>query len=142
MVGSLGDELESDFTAIGDTINVAARLEGLAAPGEILISESTARLVTGYVRVEAVGPLEVKGKGEPVPAYRVLGLGPRRSPLEGLGPRALSRFVGGSASWPLWRSCWPRLATARARWWVSSPSPAWANPAWCTSSGAAWRASG
>ena len=94
VVGSLGDDLEADFTAIGDTINVAARLESLAGPGEILISESTARLVTGYVRVEAVGPLQVKGKGEPVPAYRVLGLGPRRSPLEGLGPRALSRFVG------------------------------------------------
>jgi len=94
VVGSLGDDLEADFTAIGDTINVAARLESLAQPGEILISESTARLVTGYVRVEAVGPLQVKGKGEPVPSYRVLGLGPRRSPLEGLGPRALSRFVG------------------------------------------------
>ena len=94
VVGSLGDDLEADFTAIGDTINVAARLESLAEPGEILIAESTARLVTGYVRVEAVGPLQVKGKGEPVPGYRVLGLGPRRSPLEGLGPRSLSRFVG------------------------------------------------
>ncbi len=94
VVGSLGDDLEADFTAIGDTTNVAARLESLAQPGEILISESTARLVTGYVRVEAVGPLQIKGKGEPVSTYRVLGVGPRRSPLEGLGPRALSQFVG------------------------------------------------
>ena len=65
------DDLEADFTAIGDTTNVAARLESLAGPGEILISESTARLVTGYVRVETVGPLQVKGKGAPVPGAKV-----------------------------------------------------------------------
>jgi hypothetical protein len=60
----------------------------------MLASEATARLVQGYVRVESMGPVTLRGRSEPVTAYRLLGLGPRRSPLEGVGPRTLSRFVG------------------------------------------------
>ncbi len=94
VVGRLGDDLEADYTAIGDTTNVAARLEQVAEPGTIVLSEGTARLVTGYARVEPIGPIDLKGKSGPVAAYRLLGAGPRRSPLEGEAHRALSRFVG------------------------------------------------
>jgi class 3 adenylate cyclase/tetratricopeptide (TPR) repeat protein len=94
VIGAVGDDDDSDVTAIGDTINVAARLERLAEPGSILISESTARLVSGYVHVEPVGALQVRGRQGPVEAYRVLRVGPRRSPIEGIGTRPLGRFVG------------------------------------------------
>ena len=60
--------------ASGDAVNVAARLEQSAAPGEILISESTRALVRGAVDVEAAGPLELKGKAAPVEAWRLRGL--------------------------------------------------------------------
>ena len=94
VVGNIGANLAMDYTAIGDTTNVAARLQQMAEPQTILISEATARQVTGYVRVEQVGTVEVRGRSEPIIAYRALGVGPRRSPLEGLTPRTLSRFVG------------------------------------------------
>jgi class 3 adenylate cyclase/tetratricopeptide (TPR) repeat protein len=94
VVGSLGTDPEGDHTAIGDTINVAARLESIAEPGTILISDATARQVLGYVRCEPVGPVVIRGRAEPVVAHRVLGLGRRRSALEGLGSRPMGRFVG------------------------------------------------
>ena len=94
IVGRIGDELQTDYTAIGDTANVAARLEQGADPGTIVASEATARLVAGYVRVEPFGDVQVRGRHEPVTAYRVLGVGPRRSPLEGIAPRMLGEFVG------------------------------------------------
>jgi class 3 adenylate cyclase/tetratricopeptide (TPR) repeat protein len=94
VVGSLGKDPEGDHTAIGDTINVAARLESIAEPGTILISDATARQVVGYVRCEPVGPVTIRGRAEPVVAHRVLGLGTRRSALEGLGSRPMGRFVG------------------------------------------------
>ena len=61
-------------TAIGDTANVAARLQQAAAPGTILVSEAVQRLAEGYARLDAVGPLQLKGKTDPVPAFRLLGV--------------------------------------------------------------------
>ena len=65
VLGNLGDGVALDFTAIGDAINVAARLEAAAAPGEILISEATAHMVSGYVRTEPLGPMDLRGKEVP-----------------------------------------------------------------------------
>src|SRR5438094_248712 len=64
VVGSIGDNLRMDYSAIGDTTNLAARLKQVAASGTILMSEATSRLVQGYIRVEALPPVEVKGKTE------------------------------------------------------------------------------
>jgi class 3 adenylate cyclase/tetratricopeptide (TPR) repeat protein len=94
VVGSLGDDPEGDHAAIGDTINVAARLQSIAEPGTILIGDATARQVVGYVRSEPIGPVTIRGRAEAVVAHRVLGLGPRRSALEGLGSPPRGRFVG------------------------------------------------
>jgi len=94
VVGTIGDNLRMDYTAVGDTTNLAARLQQMAEPGTLLISDSTHRLVDGAVRAERVAPLRVKGKSEPVAAYRLLGLAPRRSALEERPTRSLGRFVG------------------------------------------------
>lgn len=94
VVGKIGDNLRMDYTAVGDTTNLAARLQQHAEPGTMLVSDATHRLIRGYVRAEALPPLTVKGKTEPVTAWRVDALGPRRSPIDGLGARSLSPFVG------------------------------------------------
>ena len=86
--GPVADNLSMDYTAIGDTANLAARLQQVAEPGIILISEATRSLAEGYARVEPVGPLILKGKAEPIPAYRLLDVSHRRSGLrESLAPR-------------------------------------------------------
>jgi class 3 adenylate cyclase/tetratricopeptide (TPR) repeat protein len=94
VVGSIGDNLRMDYTAVGDTTNVAARLQQAAAPGEIVVAEATARLVRTDARLTAAGALTVKGKSEPVIAYKVLGMAPRRSAFEHAAERAFGRFVG------------------------------------------------
>jgi class 3 adenylate cyclase/predicted ATPase len=94
VVGSIGDNLRMDYSAIGDTTNLASRLQDIAEPGTTLISESTSRLIQGYIRVEALPPVEVRGKTEPVTPYKALGTLPRRSPIVSRGERTLSPFVG------------------------------------------------
>jgi class 3 adenylate cyclase/tetratricopeptide (TPR) repeat protein len=71
-----GDSSEGQSFVTGDTVNVAARLEQAAEPGEILIGEETHRLVRDAVRVEAIDELELKGKAERVPAFRLLEVTP------------------------------------------------------------------
>src|SRR5204862_1115052 len=73
VVGTVGNDLKMDYTAIGDTTNLASRLESLAVPGSILVSEATSRLVRGFFQVRSVGPFTVKGKSEPITAFEVLG---------------------------------------------------------------------
>ncbi len=94
VVGSIGDNLRMDYTAVGDTTNLAARLQQHAEPGSILVSASSSRLIEGSVHVEARPPIVVKGKAEPVAIYRVMGTRPYRSPLAQQGERTLSPFVG------------------------------------------------
>src|SRR5262245_36412808 len=94
VIGRIGDNLRMDYTAIGDTTNVAARLQQIADPGAILISEATARLVRGDVRLDPLGALTVKGKSDPVVAYRVRGTARRRSLLEQARERGWASFVG------------------------------------------------
>src|SRR5262252_3435059 len=86
--GPVADNLSMDYTVIGDTANVAARLQQVAEPGTILLSEVTRALAEGYARVEPIGPLILKGKAEPISAYRLLGVSHRRSGLrEAPSPR-------------------------------------------------------
>ena len=94
VVGAIGDNLRMDYTAVGDTTHLAARLQQMAEPGQILVSEDTARLVRGYVALESRGPVEVRGLSAPVVVHAVSGRGDRRSPLQAADQRPLSHFVG------------------------------------------------
>jgi len=86
--GPVVDDLSMDYTVIGDTANVAARLQQVAEPGTILLSDATRSLAEGYTRVAPVGPLILKGKAEPIPAYRLLEVSHRRAGLrESPSPR-------------------------------------------------------
>jgi class 3 adenylate cyclase/tetratricopeptide (TPR) repeat protein len=94
VVGAVGEGGAGAVTAIGDTVNIASRLEELGEPGEILVSSATARAVQSYVRTESLGELRVRGHTLPVEAHRVVGPGSRRSPLAEGRPVSLTRFVG------------------------------------------------
>jgi len=94
VVGAIGDNLRMDYTAVGDTTHLAARLQQLAAPGEIVLSDATARLVRGYVTLEPRGAVDIRGLSAPVSIHVLTGPGDRRSPLDLPGERPLSHFVG------------------------------------------------
>jgi class 3 adenylate cyclase/tetratricopeptide (TPR) repeat protein/transcriptional regulator with XRE-family HTH domain len=93
-VARIGVGADRRVTAVGETTTVAGLLQQQAEPGTIVIGPATARLVTGYVRLVELGRVPLPGIDELVETFRVTGVGPRRSPIEGLGARALSRFVG------------------------------------------------
>ena len=71
VVGTLGNDLHVQFTAVGDTINMAARMEKLAEPGTTYVTEDTFKHTEGFFRFEALGERRVKGKRKPVSVYRV-----------------------------------------------------------------------
>jgi class 3 adenylate cyclase/tetratricopeptide (TPR) repeat protein len=93
--------------ATGDAVNVAARLEQAAQPGEVLIGAPTAALVRGAAEVEALDPLVLKGKAEPVPAYRLLGLHDAPGRPQG------SLFVGRERELGMVRDAWERVRRER-----------------------------
>jgi class 3 adenylate cyclase/tetratricopeptide (TPR) repeat protein len=94
VVGSIGSDLRMDYTAVGDTTNVAARMQQAAAPGQILIAEATHRLVADYFDARPVGPLAVKGKTEPIAAWEVTAARSPRTRVEIQAERGLTPLVG------------------------------------------------
>jgi class 3 adenylate cyclase/tetratricopeptide (TPR) repeat protein len=94
VVGSIGNDLRMDYTAVGQTTHLAARMEQLAAPGSTRLTADTLRLVEGLVQVTALGPVPVKGLGEPVDVYELVGTGVVRTRFQAAARRGLSGFVG------------------------------------------------
>ena len=105
IVGAIGDNLRMDYTAVGDTTNVAARLQQAAMPGQIRISETTHRLVAGYCTTQPLGELSLKGKAEPVPAWEVLAVDETRTRLEVAAERGLTPFTGRERELRLLHEC-------------------------------------
>jgi class 3 adenylate cyclase/predicted ATPase len=97
VVRSIGSDLRMDYTAVGQTTHLAARMEQMAMPGSILLTADALRLAEGYVRVKPLGPVNVKGLNEPVEVYEITGAGPVRSRLQAAAARGLTRFVGRTA---------------------------------------------
>ncbi|TDG03981.1 adenylate/guanylate cyclase domain-containing protein [Paraburkholderia guartelaensis] len=91
------DDLRTDYDPVGHTIHIASRMETMAAPSSILVSESTHKLAEGYFEFKALGDTQVKGIPEPLAVYEVLGLGALRTRLQVAAHRGLVRFVGRQA---------------------------------------------
>ncbi len=94
VVRSIGSDLRMDYTAVGQTTHLAARMEQLATPGTIRLTANTLALAEGYVEVKAIGPIPVKGLAEPVEVYELTGAGAARTRLQAARARGLTRFVG------------------------------------------------
>jgi class 3 adenylate cyclase len=94
VVGTLGNDLRVEFKAVGDTVNLASRMEGLAEPGTTYVTEDTFKLTEGYFRFESLGPKVVKGKAEPVKVYQVIAPSTRRTRFDVSAERGLTPFVG------------------------------------------------
>ncbi len=94
LVRSIGSDLHMDYTAVGQTTHIAARMEQMATAGSILIPPETLMLVEGYVMVKPLGPMLVKGLEAPIEVYEVTGAATVRSRLHAAAARGLTRFVG------------------------------------------------
>jgi class 3 adenylate cyclase/tetratricopeptide (TPR) repeat protein len=97
VVGKIGDDLRMDYTAVGDTTNLAARLESLEAPGGVVVSEATRRLSEGFFDFRALEPATVKGKDTAIQAYEVLAKRAASGRIDALTESGLTPFVGREA---------------------------------------------
>nr|WP_057924211.1 adenylate/guanylate cyclase domain-containing protein [Burkholderia ambifaria] len=88
------DDLHTEYDPLGHTIHIASRIEGIATPTSILVSESTHKLAEGYFEFKALGATQLKGIPAPLCVYEVLGLGALRTRLQLSAHRGLARFVG------------------------------------------------
>jgi len=94
VVRAIGNDLHMDYSAIGQTTHLGARMEQLADPGSILVSPATFELAEGYIEARSLGPVPVRGLADPVEIYELIGAGTARSRLQATASRGLTRFVG------------------------------------------------
>ena len=94
VVRTIGNDLHMDYSVVGQTTHLAARMEQLAAPGGILLTIATLRLAEGFVQVNALGLTPIKGLMEPVDVSELLGVTAFRRRLQATAARGLTRFVG------------------------------------------------
>jgi predicted ATPase/class 3 adenylate cyclase len=94
VVRAIGNDLHMDYSAIGQTTHLAARMEQLASPGSVLLSADTLRLAEGFVQVVPLGAVPVKGLPEPVEVFELTGVATARTRIQAGARRGLTRFVG------------------------------------------------
>jgi predicted ATPase len=94
IVGSIGDDLRMDYSAVGDTTNLAARMESIARPGAIFVSRNTERLARDFFEFKSLGKIEVKGKEDPQGAFELIKSGKVETRIGASVAKGLTRFVG------------------------------------------------
>ena len=97
VVQAIGNDLHMDYSAIGQTTHLAARMEQLAMPGSILLTAETLRLAEEVVQAKPLGPTSIKGLVHPLEVFELVSAGPPRTHLQAFAARALTRFVGRQA---------------------------------------------
>jgi class 3 adenylate cyclase/tetratricopeptide (TPR) repeat protein len=115
VVGSIGTDLRMDYTAVGDTTNVAARMLQIADAGRIVIAEATHRLAGNYFHTRPLGPLPLKGKTEPVRAWEVISPRSARTRLDVEAERGLTPFVGRDRELRVLTECFDKVAAGRGQ---------------------------
>jgi class 3 adenylate cyclase/tetratricopeptide (TPR) repeat protein len=116
VVGSIGNDLRMDYTAVGDTTNLAARMEGLAEPGSILVSLNTHKLVRYFFEFEPLGKIQVKGKDQPQEAYKLIRAGDVETRIEASLARGLTELVGRRPEIEILKTVWEKVKNSKG--WV------------------------
>jgi len=94
VVRQIGSDLRMDYSAVGQTTHLAARMEQLASPGSIVVTETFARLTEGYLHLKPLGLVAVKGLAEPIDVFQLVDAEPTRTRFQAAAARGLTRFVG------------------------------------------------
>src|SRR5262245_25655551 len=115
VVRAIGSDLRMDYSAVGQTTHLAARMEQLASPGSIFLTMATLRHAEGYVEIKPLGLVPVKGLSEPVEVYEATGAGAVRSRFQAAAARGLSRFVGRDAEVEQLRKALEQARTGRGQ---------------------------
>src|SRR5215471_10223002 len=115
VVRSMGSDLRMEYSAVGRTTHMAARMEQLAAPGAIQVTGETLRLVEGFVEVTPRGPIPIKGLDEPIEVFELVGAGAARTRFEAAARRGLTRYVGRSAEMEQIRGALDRASSGRGQ---------------------------
>jgi class 3 adenylate cyclase/tetratricopeptide (TPR) repeat protein len=111
VVGAIGDDLRMDYTAVGDTTNLAARMEREARPGSIFISKNTHLIAKDYFEFLPLGKMEIKGKKKPQEAYELIRAGDEKTRLKALAARGLTKFAGRKNSMAALKDPFERVLT-------------------------------
>ena len=115
VVGTLGNDLRVEFKAVGDTVNLASRMQELAEPGTTYVTGETFRMTEGLFRFEALGEKAVKGREEPVKVYRAIAPSTRRTRFDVSAERGLTPFVGRERELELLLDGFERSKTGRGQ---------------------------
>ena len=115
VVRAIDSSLHMDYTAVGQTTHLAARLEQMAKPGSVLTTGETLRLAEGFVQVKALGPVAVKGLADPVEVFELIGAASTRTRLQAFAARGLTRFVGRQAEFEALRQALERAGTSHGQ---------------------------
>ncbi len=111
VVGAIGNDLRMDYTAVGDTTNLAARMEMEARPGSIFVSKNTYLIAKDYFEFLPLGEMRVKGKKTPQEAYELFRIGEEKTRLRALSARGLTKFVGRKSSMAALKDPFERMLT-------------------------------
>ncbi|NNG07559.1 MAG: AAA family ATPase, partial [Desulfobacteraceae bacterium] len=109
VVGAIGDDLRMDYTAKGDTTNLAARMESMAEPGSVLLTASTQRLAKDYFDLKPLGKVPVKGKAEPQEIYELLGVSKVVTRLDASVAKGLTQYMGRKREMESLMACYERV---------------------------------
>jgi class 3 adenylate cyclase/tetratricopeptide (TPR) repeat protein len=115
IVAAIGDDLRMDYTAVGDTTNLAARMESMAEAGSILVSFNTHKLVNYFFEFEPLGQIQVKGKDQPQEAHKLIGVGDVETRMEASLARGLTKLVGRRPEMEILQTAWQRVKSGEGR---------------------------
>jgi class 3 adenylate cyclase/tetratricopeptide (TPR) repeat protein len=115
VVGAIGGDLHMEYTAVGQTVHLASRMEQMARAGSTLLAAETFRLAVGYIHVKPLGPVAVKGLSAPVDAFELIGPSATRTRLQARAGAGLTQFVGRAAELALLRQALAQAAAGHGQ---------------------------
>jgi class 3 adenylate cyclase/predicted ATPase len=115
VVRAIDSDLHMDYTAVGQTTHLAARMEQMARPGSVLVTAATLQLAEGYIQVKPLGPIPIRGLADPLEVCELLGAGPTRTYLQAFAARGLTRFVGRQAEFEALRQALERAGAGHGQ---------------------------